>query len=70
MIEISKTITDGCLVTQRKNKIIRASRYSKHVGVFQAERFQRINTLDGKVVEVKYPQGIVTFGFAEIREKL
>jgi len=60
--QLSKSITDGTLVTLRGNKFIRANSKSKVVGVWSEGLCRKVLPLDGRMGSYSIPEGVVFQG--------
>jgi hypothetical protein len=68
VIKLSKTVTDGDLVTKHGDKFVRCGKHRKWFGVYQTRREQHILTDEG-MVRATWPAGIVVYGVAEVKLK-
>jgi len=63
----SKAVEHCMLVTLRGNRFIRANKKSKLRGVYTGGGSRKTLLFNGEKVETHFPEGIITWGVAEVK---
>lgn len=66
-MELSKTVTEGTIVTKHGKKLIRCGHGRKPMGVWTYGGRRATVRLDGEKVITDMPAGVITWGPATVR---
>lgn len=64
---LSRTVSHGCVVSLRKNKIIRCGKYARPIGIWFFERKIIMRDLNWKQIGMVIPGGVQTWGECEVK---